>query len=163
MSRGKPNDTSETLDEWGRRAARETGYDAGNLRSLCKRVKKITIIKTTAARWAREARVPGMKLHINTRKPAQPWGRTSAGHTVTQQPAQAGRNLYTITSPAWDHPVLFEVAGFLRAVMTLERHLGPLVLYVDGVYVDDEDPEADMYDDEGLEPLPLNMPGRVAA
>ena len=73
--------------------------------------KKITIIKTTAARWAREARVPGMKLHINTRKPAQPWGRTSAGHTVTRKPAQAGRFQYAITSPAWEYPILFEVAG----------------------------------------------------
>lgn len=153
--RGKPNDTSETLDEWGRRAARETGYDAGNLRSLCQRVKKITISKTTAARWAREARVSGMKLHVNTRKPAQPWGRTTAGHTVTRKPAQAGRHQYTITSPAWEYPILFEVAGFLRAVMTLERHLGPLVLYVDDVYVDDEDPATDLMEIEDESQLEL--------
>lgn len=161
--RGKPNDTSETLDEWGRRAARETGYDAGNLRSLCKRVKKLDIPKTTAARWAREARVSRMQLRVNTKDKTEPWARTSAGHIVTAKPAPGGRTAYAITSPAWEYPILFEVAGFLRAVMTLERYLGPLVLYVDGVYVDDEDPEADMYDDEGLEPLPLNMPGRVAA
>ena len=162
MSRGKRHN-DEDLEAWGRRTARETGYDAGNLRSLCKRVKRITISKTTAARWAREARVSGMRLHINTRKQTEPWGRTSAGHIVTRKPAQAGRFQYAITSPAWEYPILFEVAGFLRAVMTLERYLGKLVLYVDGVYADDEDPEADMYDDEGLEPLPLNMPGRVAA
>ena len=155
MSRGKPNDENEDLEAWGRRTAQETGYDAGNLRSLAKRVKKITISRTTAARWAREARVSGMRLFVNTKRPTDPWAKTSGGHTITRRPGRAGAFDYALIGAGWDHPILFTVAGFLRAVMTLEKHLGTLQLYIDRVYVDDEDPEADLYDEEGLEILPL--------
>lgn len=146
--------TPEQVEAWGLRIARETGYDGGNLKSLAWRSHRIRITNETAARWARTARVAGMKLLINTKLTTEPWARTTAGHTVTRRPDGAGHR-YSITSPAWDYPILFTVAGFLRAVMTIEKHLGALALYVDGVYVDDEDPEADLYDDEGLEHLPL--------
>ena len=146
MSRGKRHN-DEDLEAWGRRTARETGYDAGNLRSLAKRVKKITISKQTAARWAREARVPGMKLFVNTKRPTEPWAKTSGGHTITRRPSRAGAFEYALIGAGWDHHITFTVAGFLRAVMTIERHLGPLVMYIDGAYVDDEDPGADLMDD----------------
>lgn len=145
----------ETLEQWGYRTAKETGYDAGNLRGITKRTWGITITDETAKRWAQEARRTGMKLYTTTTP--GPW-RTNAGHTITE--TEPGR--YRITAPGWDHPVLFTAAGWLRAVMTLEQHLGPLVLYVDGVFADDEDPEADMFDEEGLEHLPL-LSGRMAA
>lgn len=102
-----------------------------------------------------------MKLLVNTQKTTESWAKTSAGHTVTRRPDGAGHR-YAINAPGWESPILFTVAGFLRAVMTIEKHLGPVALYVDGVHVDDEDPEFDLYDDEGLEHLPL-LSGRLAA
>lgn len=96
-----------------------------------------------------------MRLFVNTKRPTDPWAKTSGGHTITRRPGRAGAFDYALIGAGWDHPILFTVAGFLRAVMTLEKHLGTLQLYIDRVYVDDEDPEADLYDEEGLEILPL--------
>lgn len=122
----------ETLEEWGYRTARETGYDAGNLRGLCTRTWGIRITDETAKRWATEARRPGMKLWTFTDR-NKPW-KTNAGHTITEY--QPGR--YRLSAPGWDHPVLFNAPDSRRAFLALQKHLGPLHLYVDGVYADGE-------------------------
>ena len=88
-----------------------------------------------------------MKLFVNTKRPTEPWAKTSGGHTITRRPSRAGAFEYALIGAGWDHHITFTVAGFLRAVMTIERHLGPLVMYIDGAYVDDEDPEADLMDE----------------
>jgi hypothetical protein len=152
----------ETIDQWGYRIAAETGYVGGNLQSLAWRSRHVRITKQTAARWARAARVHGMKLFIKTNRPTEPWATTSAGHTVTRTEDGGRFHAYSITSPAWDHPLAFRADTLTRALLTLEKHLGRLALYVDGVFADDEDPDTDMLDDADVNQLEL-FSGRMAA
>lgn len=149
----------EEIEAWGLRIARETGYDGGNLKSLAYRSHKIRITKETAARWARTARVPGMKLHIQTTDTALPWARTDCGHIITRQ-VGSGATTYTVASPWWESPIRFTASG-RHGLTRLAQILGPFALFIDGVYADGDD-EAEEYDEEGLAPLPL-FSGRAAA
>lgn len=142
--RSKPA-AQESAEVFGLRMARE-GYTLCHIREACSR-RGTPITINDAQRMIREARLSGMKLYTTTTP--GPW-RTSAGHTVTQE-----GGAYCITAPGWEHPITFRATGFSNAVAHVERHLGPMHLYVDGVYADDEDPENDLYDEEGLEHLPL--------
>jgi hypothetical protein len=140
------------IEAWGYWTARATGYDAANLRSYTYRARRVRVTIETATRWADEARRTGMKLYTYTNR-LNDW-KTSAGHTISRRQTPAGTE-YTLTAPGWDHPVTFRAAGFLRGIMTLEKHLGPLHLYVDGRYADDEDPATDLMDDPDVEQLEL--------
>lgn len=157
--RGKRCPAGESLETWGIRTARETGDNAGNLRSLAYRSRGVRVSNETAARWARTARVPGMRLHINMKRPTEPWGRTDCGHTVTREVGN-GATVYTVTSAWWESPIRFTASG-RHGLARLAQILGPFALFIDGVYADDED-ESEQYDSEGMEPLPL-FSGRVAA